>query len=109
MSGSGAVDVDEIRHRAFQLWTEDGCPEGRAVDYWLRAETELAAAGAAPEPAEVSPPAPDEPPPAPRAARRAGKPKAGAEPAQVAPSGGEQAERRETLVQQRRTRNKAEG
>lgn len=102
MSGSGAVDVDEIRHRAFQLWNQDGCPEGRAIDYWLRAEAELAARGAAPEPAGPLQ-APDEPSPAPRAARRGGKAKVGAEPAEAA------AGPRDTLVQQRRTRNKAEG
>ena len=41
MKDSGAADAEEIRHRAYVLWHEDGCPEGRAMDYWLRAEAEL--------------------------------------------------------------------
>ena len=28
----------EIRERAFHLWEADGSPEGREMDYWLRAE-----------------------------------------------------------------------
>jgi hypothetical protein len=27
-----------IREHAFQLWREAGCPEGRAEEFWLRAE-----------------------------------------------------------------------
>jgi hypothetical protein len=118
-SGSGAADADEIRNRAFQLWNQDGCPEGRALDYWLRAEAELAAGGAAHDPAgtasPATPQAADEPAP-PRAPRRAAKAKAGAakpdpspDPPEVAPSGEEQSERRDALVQQRRNRDQAEG
>jgi hypothetical protein len=29
-----------IRERAFTLWQEEGCPEGRQVVHWLRAEAE---------------------------------------------------------------------
>jgi hypothetical protein len=36
----------ELRHRieerAYALWEADGRPEGRARDYWLRAEQEIA-------------------------------------------------------------------
>jgi hypothetical protein len=31
-----------IKERARQLWEEDGCPEGRDMEYWLKAEEELA-------------------------------------------------------------------
>ena len=31
-----------ITERARQLWEEDGCPEGRDIEYWLKAEEELA-------------------------------------------------------------------
>lgn len=31
----------EIRARAYALWESEGSPEGRAVDYWHRAEREL--------------------------------------------------------------------
>jgi hypothetical protein len=31
-----------IRERAHALWEADGRPEGRELDYWLKAEEELA-------------------------------------------------------------------
>lgn len=31
----------EIAKRAYGIWERDGCPEGRALDHWLRAEAEL--------------------------------------------------------------------
>ena len=31
-----------IRERAFALWEDDDRPEGREMEYWLRAEQELA-------------------------------------------------------------------
>lgn len=71
-------DVDRIRERAYELWQQDGCPDGRSLEYWLRAEADLAgttdaAAGAAAEPA----PAMDEPAAtAAPARRRAARPKA---------------------------------
>lgn len=37
----------EISELAFQLWVENGCPEGTAQADWLRAETMLKAAFAA--------------------------------------------------------------
>jgi hypothetical protein len=48
----GADEMDEelqrsIRERAFALWENDGCPEGRELDYWLQAERELAGQRAA--------------------------------------------------------------
>ncbi|WFU19957.1 DUF2934 domain-containing protein [Bradyrhizobium sp. CB3481] len=32
---------DEIRARARELWEQNGCPEGRDLEFWLRAETEI--------------------------------------------------------------------
>jgi hypothetical protein len=33
----------EIRVRAYSLWEQEGRTEGRALDYWSRAEREVAA------------------------------------------------------------------
>lgn len=100
MSTSGATDVDAIRHRAYQLWNEDGCPEGRAVEYWLRAEAELGTGES--EAAPSLPQAADEPAAAPRPARGAAKAKPASKTA-------DETGRRESLGQQRRPRSKAEG
>ena len=32
-----------IRRRAHQLWEDDGAPQGRADEYWSRAEKQIAA------------------------------------------------------------------
>jgi hypothetical protein len=32
-----------IRDRAYSIWKEEGCPEGRDVEHWLRAAQEVAA------------------------------------------------------------------
>jgi Protein of unknown function (DUF2934) len=32
---------ERIEQRAYALWEADGCPEGRALDYWLQAEQEF--------------------------------------------------------------------
>jgi hypothetical protein len=29
---------DAIQHLAYHLWTEEGCPDGRSDDFWLKAE-----------------------------------------------------------------------
>jgi hypothetical protein len=44
---------DRIRQRAYRLWQDDGSPEGRADEYWGRAEAQIDAEGGleAPEPA----------------------------------------------------------
>lgn len=34
----------EIEQRAYQLWLEEGCPDGRAQAIWLEAERSLSAA-----------------------------------------------------------------
>ncbi len=39
---SGApLDEHRVRERAYEIWEEEGRPEGRAVDHWLRARWEL--------------------------------------------------------------------
>lgn len=112
MSRSGAVDADQIRARAYELWHHDGCPEGGALDYWLRAEAELAAEDAPNSTAEA-PRAADEPAAKPRAAKA--RPAASrttdakAAPAKSGLSDAAVAERADTLTKQRRTRKKAEG
>ena len=35
------VTVDLIAERAWLIWQEEGCPEGRDLQHWLRAEQEL--------------------------------------------------------------------
>ncbi|RQU60867.1 DUF2934 domain-containing protein [Burkholderia cenocepacia] len=35
----------QIRERAYQLWQADGAPDGRADEYWQRAEQQLDAQG----------------------------------------------------------------
>ncbi len=39
------INDNLIRVRAHELWEADGRPEGQGVDYWLRAEQELAHQG----------------------------------------------------------------
>jgi hypothetical protein len=35
----------EITERAFAIWQQEGCPDGRALSNWLRAEAEIKAEG----------------------------------------------------------------
>ncbi|MDR3441176.1 DUF2934 domain-containing protein [Telmatospirillum sp.] len=37
------TDQERIRNRAFEIWQSEGCPEGRDVEHWQRAEEELTA------------------------------------------------------------------
>ncbi len=32
-----------VRERAYEIWQNAGCPEGKSVEYWLQAEGEIAA------------------------------------------------------------------
>lgn len=41
IEGNGTQDLDEIRKRAYELYEEDGRPEGRHEDHWHRAEEEV--------------------------------------------------------------------
>lgn len=42
------VDVEQrIRDRAYAIWLDEGCPEGRDADHWLKAERAILAETAA--------------------------------------------------------------
>jgi hypothetical protein len=32
---------DSIARRAYEIWQSEGCPDGRAMEHWLRAVSEL--------------------------------------------------------------------
>jgi hypothetical protein len=38
---AAALDEECIRERAYRIWIEEGQPEGRDLDHWLRARGEL--------------------------------------------------------------------
>lgn len=33
--------MEQIRHRAYEIWMSEGCPHGRDRIHWLRAEAEF--------------------------------------------------------------------
>lgn len=35
------LSEEVIRERSYQIWLSEGRPDGKAVEHWLRAETEL--------------------------------------------------------------------
>jgi len=39
-----APPPEKIAHRAYEIWQESGCPEGKHDEHWLQAERELRAA-----------------------------------------------------------------
>ena len=40
-AGSDGHKDDQIRERAYLIWVDEGRPNGREVDHWLRAKWEL--------------------------------------------------------------------
>ncbi len=34
----GGEPLEEIRHQAYLLWQQEGCPDGRELDHWLAAK-----------------------------------------------------------------------
>lgn len=32
---------DAVASRAYEIWQSEGCPDGRAMEHWLRAVSEL--------------------------------------------------------------------
>lgn len=36
-----AISQETVRLRAYQLWQDEGKPEGRAFEHWMQAENEL--------------------------------------------------------------------
>ena len=41
-AASSGTDSGVIAQRAYEIWQREGCPDGRAMEHWFRAETELA-------------------------------------------------------------------
>ena len=39
MQGTEIGHNDEIRQIAYNIWQEEGCPDGHEVQHWLKAET----------------------------------------------------------------------
>lgn len=37
------VPEDAIRLRSYEVWLREGCPEGKALEHWFKAEAELRA------------------------------------------------------------------
>ena len=37
--------VERVRSRAFEIWEREGRPEGRALDHWFEAETQVLSEG----------------------------------------------------------------
>ena len=42
------LDENSVRQRAYEIWEQDGCPEGREMTHWERALSELQAKSAQP-------------------------------------------------------------
>jgi hypothetical protein len=40
-SGSDGHTDDQTRERAYLIWVDEGRPQGRELDHWLRAKWEL--------------------------------------------------------------------
>lgn len=41
---SSTPDVSAVAQRAYEIWQREGCPDGCAMEHWLRAEAELGGA-----------------------------------------------------------------
>jgi hypothetical protein len=41
-TASTASNEAQVRERAYECWEEAGCPAGDGVEFWLKAEAELA-------------------------------------------------------------------
>jgi hypothetical protein len=52
---------EKVRERAYAIWERQGCPDGRAEQFWLMAEEELLAEGQAPAPEMARRNEPDQP------------------------------------------------
>lgn len=37
------IPEDAIKLRSYQIWQREGCPQGEAIEHWLRAKAELEA------------------------------------------------------------------
>jgi|SRR4051812_42979836 hypothetical protein len=41
IQGNEAVDLDDVRRRAYEIYEREGRPEGRHEEHWRRAEEEV--------------------------------------------------------------------
>ncbi len=44
-----APPAEKVALRAYQIWQESGCPEGKQEEHWFRAERELRGAHGRPQ------------------------------------------------------------
>jgi len=40
-SPESGISHESIARRAYEIWQSEGCPDGRAMEHWLRAVSEL--------------------------------------------------------------------
>ena len=40
---TSTISAEDVALRAYLIYLEEGCPEGRHLDHWVRAESELRA------------------------------------------------------------------
>ena len=45
LEGQEQGEDTRIRQRAYEIWLEEGMPQGRAVEYWLQAKREFLESG----------------------------------------------------------------
>ncbi|MBI4339558.1 MAG: DUF2934 domain-containing protein [Chloroflexi bacterium] len=65
---------EEVRRIAFDLWQQEGRPEGRALEHWLKAQKVMEESRPAEAAVQAAPSAPASPQPAMKGApRRRGK------------------------------------
>jgi hypothetical protein len=47
------LEREEISARAHSIWEEEGCPDGRDLEHWLKAERELESAAGRMSPGDL--------------------------------------------------------
>lgn len=52
------MDRQQIQELAYELWEQEGHPDGRDVDHWLQAQAAALAPAPAPSPAPTTAPKP---------------------------------------------------
>jgi hypothetical protein len=67
--------IENVRHRAYEIWKEAGRPIGFDIDHWLQAETECRTEMAVQKALEPSPEPPEKQPKPARTSRPRQKPK----------------------------------
>ncbi|HWN94436.1 MAG TPA: DUF2934 domain-containing protein [Methylomirabilota bacterium] len=59
-NGTGVASQETIARRAYEIWEGEGRPEGRAMEHWLRAASELKAQSDGVESVTLAPKEPKE-------------------------------------------------